>query len=75
MDTISIEINCIKNIEHAFLEFPLVKGTSVIVGGNGSGKSTLLLALSQAFMRGSIKQLDGDDYNEKSEAKISIAED
>lgn len=75
MDTISIEVKCIKNIEHAFLEFPLTKGTSVIVGGNGSGKSTILLALSQAFMRGSIKQLDDDDYNEESEVKISIAGD
>lgn len=73
MDTISIEVKRIKNIEHAFLEFPLSKGTSVIVGGNGSGKSTILLALSQAFMRGSLRQLEDDDFNSESEVTISIS--
>lgn len=75
MDTISIEVKRLKNIEHAFLEFPLVKGTSVIVGGNGSGKSTVLLALSQAFMRGSLRQLDEDDFDQTSEVAISISDD
>ena len=75
MDTISIEVKRLKNIEHAFLEFPLDKGTSVIVGGNGSGKSTVLLALSQAFMRGSLRRLDEDDFDQTSEVTISISGD
>jgi len=75
MDTISIEVKRLKNIEHAFLEFPLDKGTSVIVGGNGSGKSTVLLALSQAFLRGSLRQLDEDDFDQTSEVTISISDD
>lgn len=75
METISIEVSHIKNVDHAFLEFPLSKGTSVIVGGNGSGKSTILQALSQAFLRGSLKQLDEDDYQPGSKVEISLAGD
>lgn len=75
MDTISIEISKIKNVEHAFLELPLAKGISVIVGGNGSGKSTILQSLSQAFMRASLRQLDEDDYGPQSKVDISLAGD
>lgn len=75
MDTISIEINNIKNINHAFLEFPLTKGTSVIVGGNGSGKSTILQALSQSFTRTSLRQLDEDDYSNNSRVNICLSGD
>lgn len=75
MDTIVIEVDNIKNVDHAFMEFPLSKGTSVIVGGNGSGKSTILQALSQAFLRGSLRQLDEDDYGPDSKVQISIAGD
>ncbi|MCT4655089.1 MAG: AAA family ATPase [Cohaesibacter sp.] len=75
MDTISIAISHIKNIETGFLELPLTKGTSVIVGGNGSGKSTILQSLSQAFMISSLRQLDEDDFGPESQVEISLAGD
>lgn len=75
METISIELKNIKNITHAFIEFPLQKGISVIVGGNGSGKSTILQALSQSFARSSLRTLDKDDYIDSSEVVLTLNEE
>ena len=73
MEQLSVQINNVKNIKSANLEFPLKKGISVIVGGNGSGKSTILQALSQSFVSSSLGQLNEDDYSEQSSVEIFLA--
>jgi len=70
--TISISISGIKNIKKAFIEFPLQKGVSVIVGGNGSGKSTILQSLSQSFSMNSLRNLSDGDFDTTSKVEINL---
>lgn len=72
METISIDLKNIKSIKSAFLELPLQKGISVIVGGNGSGKSTILQALSQSFTQSSLRALNVGDYVKTSSVTINL---
>ena len=71
MNELMINIENVKNIKRASIEFPLEKSLNLIVGSNGSGKSTILLALSQAI-RSSLKSLSDEDFDNSSRVEINI---
>ncbi|OWS75305.1 hypothetical protein CBW22_12665 [Pantoea sp. VS1] len=72
MDTISININDIKNISNAQIEVPFEGGLYGFVGGNGCGKSTLMLILSVLLSERRFMMLKGEDYTSTSGIEIKV---
>jgi len=72
MEALSLKIQNIKNINDAFLEFPLDNSINLIVGANGSGKSTIVQALSQAISKQPLKNLQPGDYSDSSFVELSL---
>lgn len=70
MDTIKVEINNLKNIQHATIELPFEKGIYALVGENGSGKSTLMMCLAQLIYTKSLELLHKEDYDKNSFVRI-----
>lgn len=66
MATLNININNIKNITSANIEFPFDNGIYAIVGENGCGKSTIMLCLSQLIMPKQLNRLSHSDLKDGS---------
>ena len=72
MDTIKLEINNLKNIQHAAIELPFEKGIYSIVGENGSGKSTLMMCLAQLIYTKSLDLLHKEDFDSSSFVQLEV---
>lgn len=66
MDTLKINISCIKNIKNAELEIPFENGIYTFVGANGCGKSTLMLCMAQLLSKHQLKKIQNGDIKEGS---------
>lgn len=67
MSNLKLEINQIKNINNAILEFPIERGIYCLAGSNGCGKSTVMSclcilrspAVANAFWNGRFAEHNG----------------
>ncbi len=71
MSNLKIEINKIKNINNATLEFPIQKGIYCLAGSNGCGKSTVMSCLAQSVFSSSLNILNNEDFSHNSYVKFS----
>jgi len=69
MESLSIEINNIRNIKTTSITIPFDNGVYAFVGANGCGKSTLMLCLAQ-LVRLQLNSLSKGDYNDNSYVKF-----
>lgn len=72
MDTLKINISCIKNIKKAELEIPFDNGIYAFVGANGCGKSTLMLCMAQLLSKYQLKKIQSGDIENGSFVEYTI---
>lgn len=71
MSNLKLEINQIKNINNAILEFPIERGIYCLAGSNGCGKSTVMSCLAQLVFSSSLNILNNEDFSNNSYVKFS----
>lgn len=71
MSNLKLEINQIKNINNAILEFPIERGIYCLAGSNGCGKSTVMSCLAQLVFSSSLNILNDEDFSNNSYVKFS----
>jgi len=72
METLSVKIEKIKNIEVAEFELPIESGVYSLVGTNGCGKSSILLSIAQLISKHYLGTLKKEDYQKDSKVTYTM---